>query len=47
MRLVLSFDSDTGTTVVRSAPFPGRINPAQFTVKQGHEARSVMDPYDE
>ncbi|MBP6632168.1 MAG: hypothetical protein KBG28_26880 [Kofleriaceae bacterium] len=47
VRLVLSFDSDTGTTVVRSAPFPGRINPAQFTVKQGHEARSVMDPYDE
>ncbi len=36
-----------GESPVTSQVFEGSVNPEQFTVKQGHSASNLMDPYDE
>ncbi len=46
MRFVL-LGEDGKTPRLISNEFPGRVNQAQFTQRQGHSPTSVMDPYDE
>jgi hypothetical protein len=38
--------SETETVTIYSNTFEGGVNPKQFTVRQGHQATSIMDPYD-
>jgi len=48
IKVPLRFVLETGEGPrITSQEFYGSVNPEQFTVKQGHNANNLMDPYDE
>jgi hypothetical protein len=45
IKLSITDPADQKTTTILSNEFEGSVNPKQFTVQQGHEPKSIMDPY--
>ena len=47
IRLTIQINNDEAARVVYSNEFTGRIDPRQFSDRQGHVPQSIMDPYNE